>query len=303
MGSYRSFSGFMFLSVLIDQGLAEQRDSGPHKADKSHAKNKPDESIAETKKKGFEGVDFSYDVFGAPPGQDPQKIAEEGKAKDITDKPKVMAKQKQLLADRYSLECRKEPSSTMTKGKPQPIGPTAQLKDGLTWDKLGGLDGEEIKHKKLFPAGFHRLPHVKHEVGGMVFPSMQIKQFPRLDRFVVEFDLPDCFLPEFPPPIFLTTHSELGDVSQGEVVNAENFDRLFRGLITPAQLDGLRILVTQFPEEEFNATHDRHLPRLSCQFPHNRPIPLESRYQAAGGSAPSRYDEPPGSLQPADPWI
>jgi hypothetical protein len=55
----------------------------------------------------------------------------------------------------------------------------------------------------------------------------------------------------------LTTHPELGDVSQGEVVHAENFDRLFRGLVTPAQLDGLRMLVTQFAQEEFNATHDR----------------------------------------------
>ena len=95
--------------TLGDQGLAEQRDSAPHKAEKSRAKNTLNESIAETKKKGFEGVDFSYDVFGAPSGQDPQKIAEEGKAKDIADKPKVMAKQKQLLADRYSLECRTQP--------------------------------------------------------------------------------------------------------------------------------------------------------------------------------------------------
>ena len=30
-------------------------------------------TIEDAKKKGFEGVDFSYDVFGAPPGQDPQK--------------------------------------------------------------------------------------------------------------------------------------------------------------------------------------------------------------------------------------
>jgi cytochrome c peroxidase len=90
-----------------------------------------------------------------------------------------------------------------------------------------------------------------------VFPQVQIKQFPRLERFDVEFDLPDCFLPEFPPPIFLTTHPELGDVSQGEVLSADNFDRLFRGLVTPAQLDGLRMLVTQFAQEEFNATHDR----------------------------------------------
>src|SRR4029078_12092191 len=53
------------------------------------------------------------------------------------------------------------------------------------------------------------------------------------------------------------THPELGDVSQGEVLNADNFDRIFRGLVTPAQLDGVRMLVTQFPQEEFNATHDR----------------------------------------------
>ena len=243
--------------TLGDQGLAEQRDSAPRKAEKSRVKDTPNDSIAETKKKGFEGVDFSYDVFGAPSGQDPQKIAEEGKAKDIADKPKVMAKQKQLLADRYSLECRTQPSIIMTNGKPQPIGPATHLKTGLTWEKLGALDADEIKSKKLFPSGFHRLPHVKHNVGGMVFPSFQIEQFPRLERFDVDFDIPDCFLPEFPPPIFLTTHPELGDVSQGEVLNAENFDRLFRGLVTPVQLDGLRILVTQFPQQEFNATHDR----------------------------------------------
>lgn len=145
----------------------------------------------------------------------------------------------------------------MTKGKPQPIGPLVKLKEGLTWEKLGQMDAEEIKSKNLFPGGFHRLPHAKHEVGGQVFPQIQLKQFPRLERFDVDFDLPECFLPEFPPPIFLTTHPELGDVSQGEVLHAENIDRLFRGLITPAQFDGLRLLVTQFAQEEFNLPHDR----------------------------------------------
>ena len=99
--------------------------------------------------------------------------------------------------------------------------------------------------------------------GGTSVSASQIEKFPRLERFDVEFDLPDCFLPEFPPPIFLTTHPELGDVSQGEVLNAENFDRLFRGLVTPVQLDGLRLLVTQFPQEEFNATPDRKSPKPS----------------------------------------
>jgi hypothetical protein len=33
----------------------------------------------------------------------------------------------------------------------------------------------------------------------------------------VDFDLPEAFLPEFPPAIFLRGRPELGDVSHGEV--------------------------------------------------------------------------------------
>ena len=214
-------------------------------------------TIEDMKKKGFEGVDFSYDAFGAPPGQDPQKIADEVMKKDIAEKADVMKRQRKLLNERYDLSCRSEKTMTMTKGKFQPIGPAVKLPSGTNWEQLAQLTPEEIKTKGVFPPGFDRLPHVKQAVGGQVFPQIQIKQFPRLERFDVDFDLPECFLPEFPPPIFLTTHPELGDVSQGEVLHAENFDRLFRGLVTPAQLDGLRMLVTQFPQEEFNATHDR----------------------------------------------
>lgn len=214
-------------------------------------------AIEETKKKGFDGVDFYYDVFGAPPGQDPQENARKVREKDIAEKPKVIARQKTLLSDRYQIDCKSAPGMVMTKGKPQPVGPTARLKEGTTWETLSQMTPEEIKEKHLFPAGFYRLPHVKQEVGGMVFPQIQIDQFPRLERIDVAFDIPECFLPEFPPPIFLTTHPELGDVSQGEVVNVENFDRLFRGLVTAAQFDGLRLLVSQFAQEEFNATHDR----------------------------------------------
>ena len=105
------------------------------------------------------------------------KISEQVKAKDIADKPKVLAKQKQLLAERYKLDCRTQPSVTMTNGKPQPLGPSTHLKNGLTWDKLGALEAEEIKTKKLFPAGFRRLPHVKHEAGGMVFPPCRLSNF------------------------------------------------------------------------------------------------------------------------------
>jgi len=240
-----------------NQGLAAEPKDNASTKEEHRLKTTSHESITDTKKKGFDGVDFSYDAFGAPSGQDAVKIAEQVKAKDLAEKPKVLAKQMQLLTERYTLDCRTQSSVVMTNGKPQPLGPATHLKNGLTWDKLGSLEASEIKKQHLFPAGFQRLPHVKQETGGMVFPSMQIDQFPRLERFDVAFDLPKCFLPEFPPPIFLTTHPELGDVSQGEVLHAENFDRLFRGLLTPVQLDGLRLLVTQFPQEEFNATHDR----------------------------------------------
>jgi len=216
-----------------------------------------DSPIERAKEKGFAGVDFSYDLFGGPPGQSTTQLAEQAVAKDRNDKPKVMAEQARRLQERYRLDCTTNSSARMTKGKPQPIGPTVKLKDGLTWDALARMDAEDIRKQKTFPQGFMRLPHVKHEVGGMVFPQEQIEQFPRLERFDVDFDLPACFRPEFPPPIFLTTHPELGDVSQGEVLSADNFDRLFRGLITPVQLDGLRMLVTQFPQEEFNLTPDR----------------------------------------------
>src|SRR5205085_8126709 len=85
----------------------------------------------------------------------------------------------------------------------------------------------------------------------------QIKMFPRLERFDVDFDLPEEFLPEFPPAIFLSNRPELGDVSRGEVVSINNYYALFKDILTPVQLDGLRMLLTPFPEEEFNPTDDR----------------------------------------------
>jgi hypothetical protein len=105
---------------------------------------------------------------------------------------------------------------------------------------------EEIRKRGIFP--YPSLPHPKHAAGGMVFPPMQIEMFPRLDRFDVQFDIPEAFLPEFPPAIFLQNRPELGDVSRGEVVSINNFHRLFKDLLTPVQLDGLRLLVTPFPK-------------------------------------------------------
>ncbi|HJZ58394.1 MAG TPA: hypothetical protein VKE74_25860, partial [Gemmataceae bacterium] len=182
-------------------------------------------------------------------------------AKDKADKPAVMTRQKKLLEERYDLTPRADKALTMTRGKPVPVGPTARLPDGMSWEKLAALAPDEIRAKGLFPKGFLPLPHPKHEVGGMVFPQMQIKQFARLERFDVEFDLPEQFLPEFPPAIFLTTRKDLGDVSQGKVVTVENFQELFAGILNAKDLEGLRLLVSQFPQQQFNATADRKTER------------------------------------------
>jgi cytochrome c peroxidase len=90
-----------------------------------------------------------------------------------------------------------------------------------------------------------------------VFPQVQIAMFPRLERFDVEFDIPNDFLPEFPPAIFLQSRPELGDVSRGEVVSINNFRALLKDVMTPVQLEGMRFLLTPLPQEEFNPTDDR----------------------------------------------
>ncbi|MBL8115042.1 MAG: cytochrome B6, partial [Acidobacteria bacterium] len=84
-----------------------------------------------------------------------------------------------------------------------------------------------------------------------------------LNRFDLDFDIPDQFLPEFPPAIYLTTRPDLGDVSQGKLVTSENFYDLFAGILNPKQLEGLRLLVTPFPQQQFNATEDRRSKRPS----------------------------------------
>jgi cytochrome c peroxidase len=78
-----------------------------------------------------------------------------------------------------------------------------------------------------------------------------------MQRFDLDFDIPERFLAEFPPAIFLTTRPELGDVSQGQMVTFANFFELFKGILTPKQLDGLRLLLTPFPQQQFNLTDDR----------------------------------------------
>lgn len=181
------------------------------------------------------------------------------RARDKAAKSRVNAAAQQLLNQRYDLRRRVDESVRMTRGKPIPVGPTAKLKSGVTWEQLGRMTADEIRQKDLFP--YLPLPHPNHPVGGMIFPQTEIKLLPRLERFDLDFDLPDQFLPEFPPAIFLTTRKDLGDVSQGQVVTVNNFYDLFNGILNPKQLEGLRLLVSQFPQQQFNATADRKTER------------------------------------------
>lgn len=177
-------------------------------------------------------------------------------------KPEVMRRQKALLEQRYDLAERPAPGVTMSRGKAVQAGVRVKLPQGVTWEQLAEMSPSEIRKKGVWPQGFLPLPHPKHEEGGMVFPDFHIQEIleqenRNLERFDVAFDIPDHFLPEFPPPIYLTTRPDLGDVSQGELVTTQNFFRLFNGILNPKQLEGLRLLVSQFPQQQFNLTSDR----------------------------------------------
>jgi len=184
-------------------------------------------------------------------------------AKDKAAKSEIMARQKALLEERYDLTARPHARVKMSRGKPIPAGPTARLPKGMTFEKLAQMEPDEVREQGQFPKGYLPLPHPNHTAGGMVFPQHQIKHqgLQRLERFDLDFDLPEQFLPEFPPAIFLITRPDLGDVSQGKVVTLENFQEIFQGILNAKDLEGWRLLLTQFPQQQFNATFDRKTER------------------------------------------
>jgi len=132
----------------------------------------------------------------------------------------------------------------------------------MTWERLAAMTPDQIRDQNLYPKGFYPLPHPNHPEGGFVFPHFLIDAIKQQDgrdlkRFDLDFDLPDHFLAEFPPAIYLTQRTDLGDVSQGKLVSLTNYYQLFNGILTPRQLEGLRLLLTPFPQQQFNATDDR----------------------------------------------
>jgi cytochrome c peroxidase len=178
------------------------------------------------------------------------------------EKPAIMKRQLDLLGVRYDLGDHHAKGVTMSKGKPVQEGVRVKLASGVTWDELARMTPDQIRDKGAWPKGFLPLPHPNHPEGGMVFPKQHIDEIKKqeerdLTRFDLDHDFPQHLQPEFPPPIYLTTRPDLGDVSQGKLVTIANYYDLFNGILNPKQLEGLRLLVTPFPQQQFNETQDR----------------------------------------------
>ncbi len=183
-------------------------------------------------------------------------------------KPDVMKRQMDLLAQRYDLSDRPAAGVTMFRGKPVQGGVRVKLPAGMSWQQLSQMTPDQVRDGDHWPAGFYPLPHPNHPEGGMLFPKFHIDEINKqegrdLTRFDLDYDLPDHFLPEFPAPIFLTTRPDLGDVAKGKLVTIDNYYELFNGILNPKQIEGLRLLVTPFPQQQFNQTEDRRSERPS----------------------------------------
>ncbi len=183
-------------------------------------------------------------------------------AHDVAAKPRIEREHEALLEERYDLGDHPAHGVTMEHGKPLQEGVRIKLPPGVTWEQLAAMSPDDIRQRGLWPKGFLPLPHPFHAAGGFVFPKDEIDAIKRQDgrdltRFDIDFDLPERFLAAFPPAMYLVSRPDLGDVSHGKLITLTNYFQMFNGILTPRQLEGLRLLVTPFPQQQFNATDDR----------------------------------------------
>jgi cytochrome c peroxidase len=173
-----------------------------------------------------------------------------------TLKPKVMADCRAYMKKRYDFNGKTIASVKMSGGKPIMMGPVARLPEGThSYEELADLSPEEIKKRDIFP--YVPLAHPLQSTAHMLFPDSWIRAHPEHERIDCDFDIPDEYLPEFPPPMFLTTHKEMGDVTGGREVTLGNYYEIFNGLLTPEQMEGLKELLRPSPTTWFNQTTHR----------------------------------------------
>lgn len=171
-------------------------------------------------------------------------------------KPVLMKECQAYMDGRYDFHGRPITGAKMSGGKPIMLGPVARLPKGIAYyEELASLTPEEIKRRDLFP--FKPLAHPLQSTAHMLFPQQWIRAHPEHERIDVDFDIPDQYLPEYPPPLFLTTHKELGDVTGGREVTLGNYYEIFNGLLTAEQMEGLKELLRPSPTTWFNQTEHR----------------------------------------------
>jgi len=171
-------------------------------------------------------------------------------------KPKLMRDVHDYMNSRFDFHGEAIPNTAMSGGKLIMRGPVARLSSSVdSFEALAELSPAEIRKRDLFP--YKPLAHPLQTSAHMVFPDMWIKVHPEHERIDVGMDFPDEYLPEFPPPLFLTTHKELGDVTGGREVTLDNFYEIFDGILTPEQMEGLKELLRPSPTTWFNHTEHR----------------------------------------------
>ena len=206
-----------------------------------------------------------------PPAQPLPVNFAEVMAKMKADKPAVEKRHQTLLNDRYDL-ANKTTGEKMSAGRRDiQVGVRVKLPEGVTWKQLADMTPDEVREKGVYPKGFLPLPHPHHQEGGMVFPKFHIDEIKKqegrdLTRFDLDFDIPDLFLPEFPPPIYLTTRPDLGDVSKGQLVTIENFFEMFKDILNSSSWKALAA-VDPMAQQQFNATTTRGARRPTAGSP------------------------------------
>ena len=171
-------------------------------------------------------------------------------------KPRLMDDVRKYMDSRFDFSEKEMPGQYMSGGKAIMLGPVARLSKGVdSFEQLATLAADEIRRRDLFP--YKPLAHPLQSVAHMLFPRNWIKVHPEHERMDVDIDIPEAYLPEFPPPMYLTTHKELGDVTNGHEVTLDNFYEIFDGLLTPEQMEGLKELLRPSPTTWFNHTDHR----------------------------------------------
>ncbi len=197
---------------------------------------------------GKSGSSFSSPVLGMP-------FLKWVRMNEV-QKPKLMAEVHAYMRQRYDFSGESIPGARMSGGRPIMKGPVVRLAEGVeSFEELAQMTPTEIRTGDLFP--YKPLAHPLATTGHMVFPDVWIAVHPEHKRFDVDFDIPDAYLPEFPPPMFLTTHKELGDVAGGREVTLDNYFAIFDGLLTPEQMEGLKELLRPTATTWFNYTDHR----------------------------------------------